>query len=221
MVVLHARLVSRRVRAHWCHLTRCPQIIPPPPGFCHSLMSSVKTKQLHVVENSTAQILSGKRQTGQKSLVNLEENRLLSPLQFHSLSALALISQLVGSQETPTEPRTARGAAAVWNGGNVVCANCSLPWSGFRMAAALRLCVWQHKGQQNWKASQQVERQKQRSANTAPHGLTNLWEENCSVHWISTLRGQVGSQEVFIDSPEQLRTPRESLLSLNFIRVYA
>lgn len=35
------------------------------------------------------------------------------------------------------------------------------------MAAALRLCVWQHKGQQNWKASQQVERQKQRSANTS------------------------------------------------------
>lgn len=57
------------------------------PVFCHSLMSSVKTKQLRVVENSTAQILSGKRQKGQKSLVNLEENRLLSlPPQFHSLS---------------------------------------------------------------------------------------------------------------------------------------
>lgn len=187
-----------------------------------------RNRELSIAENKVAQILWGREKKDKKAWQSLEENRLLYFILsffFSSsicLHVLALISQLVGSQEAPLSPVLLRELQLYKMGRkNVVCTNCSLPWFGFRMAAALRLCVWQHKGQQNWKASQQVERQKQRSANTAPHGLTNLWEKNCSVHWISTLRRQVELQEVFIDSPEQLRTPREILLSLNFIRVYA
>ena len=59
------------------------------------------------------------------------------------LHALALISQLVGSQEAPLSPVLLRELQLYKMGGkkNVVCMNCSLPWFGFRMAAALRLCV--------------------------------------------------------------------------------
>lgn len=157
-----------------------------------------RNRELSMVENRVAQILGlgwrgGRTKKPVKTLKKIGYLMLFFFSSTKCLHALALISQLVGSQEAPLSPVLLRELQLykVGGGGNVVCMNCSLPWFGFRVAAALRLCVWQHKGQQNWKASQQVERQKQRSANTAPHGLTNLWEKNCSVHWISTLRGQV------------------------------
>lgn len=79
---------------------------------------------------------------------SLEENRLLpllpstlfSPTE--RLHASAQISLLVGSQEALLSAMLL-GELQLYQVGekNVVCTNCSLPWFGFSMAAALRLCV--------------------------------------------------------------------------------